>query len=151
MTPPAPRAAIDAYMEKIKNHEPINDLEIETLAAELKGNETDIRLFQMEMEKIRQPLIDELAQVINEMPDMSKYNSDPSSFVTDENRDRFGRSGIDKHTFVYKRTAWDFHSIEVGILIPRTIDWDKDVGVIVKWHGGAFVNLHPTPSSKPPI
>ena len=140
------RAAIDAYVERIKNHDSISDPDVESLAALLEGNQTEIHVFETEMRKVRQPIIDELAQVVNEMPDMTRYNSDPESFLTDENRDRFDRSGIDKHTFVYKRTAtWDWHPIEVGVLVPRSIDWNKDVGILVKWHGGAFVNTHTTP------
>ena len=78
------------------------------------------------------------------MPNKEEYAKQPG-FESPANKGRFEKYLDHKQALIYKRTdTWDRHPIEVGLLIPKGIDWSKNVGILVKWHGGALVSFKPT-------
>lgn len=100
-----------------------------------------INRFDEEIQRVKQPLVEEVRNALNTMPDMEAYNSDSSSYYNTINRNRFTKLGFRTHEVVYKRTrTWDWQAITAGILVPESLDMSKEVGVHVKWHGGAFVS-----------
>ena len=148
--------ALNAYLKKLHNDpsipetngtttlpEPNNIPRDATTLSETSNkaeNETNTSITDAEIERIRAPLLKELDKLCNAVPDPEAY--DDSGFDSPINKDRFENHLDHKQTLIYKWTdTWDRQPVEVGLLIPKGIDWSKNVGILVKWHGGALVSI----------
>ncbi|KAJ4304530.1 hypothetical protein N0V90_000056 [Kalmusia sp. IMI 367209] len=136
-------AAIRNYVHTIKTRKSLTNDEvaamIKLLTEQQRQIKDEVRIFDVEIKQVREPLIEEVGAFINEMPDMEKYDSNPMSYYNPINQNRFATLGFRVHEVVYKRTqTWDWQPVTVGILVPESLDLKREVGVHVKWHGGAF-------------
>lgn len=139
--------AVNAYLKKLHNDPSIpesnNEPRDATTLPETSNKaeyETTASLTDIQIERIRAPLLKELEKLCNAVPDPEAY--DDSGFDSPINKDRFENHLDHKQNLIYKRTdTWDRQPVEVGLLIPKGIDWSKNVGILVKWHGGALVSI----------
>jgi len=133
--------AIELYCNKIRDTQKLERKDVDDMNriletfAENYPKETSDR-FQTAIKGFRD-------NAVKELRDLSNYLPGPRLDSVNTSKDgRFETLGFRPCTAIYKHTnTWDWHPIQVGILVPKNLDREKDIAIHVKWHGGAFVSV----------